>query len=592
RFERLTAFDGRVTPIDVDRDGVDELARHLDTGPREPQRYLLLELDRSVIGQVNVEGVAQDWLPPVIDLSDSGWSLAVPFRVSDSLFVKLVGLAAANSPRRERVQCLTRRPEGAVDGSQDWAPTVRVVVVGDLASNEGLEMVVHVQTGYGIAPRGEFMYNMDTGRLMDSVLVGAMVGSITHDDFGSDGLYDIVSYGHASENGNRTGGYSDSLAHIIHWQIGDGLRINRARSYGGKWSQVAVFRGHFDSLEREDLVAVVETFRDPARPPSSIEVLSTGDLGILRRVPLSFAVRSSLALDADRDGRMELVLVRQPDEILLLDDGFEVSRAKKIGRDLANVYEAADLDGDGSPEFFAGEGDQSISYVLDGDLDVISQGLRRPYPVRTGMNRSPLVLDYDGSKTDLYELSRNQAYILYRYGSLGLLVFGILLGAGLLVFALSARGRYLRSRLVDEALLQRDSRALLLLRADGSVVWKNARAHQLISSSALVDGVPAAEFVRRLPSRLPEGGASRGLAAAVPYRHELRMSNDERWSCSVDRISDPAVPGRLFWLVQLADGRQNKISDEWKLLARRVAHDTKNPLTSILLNTRHMQKEV
>jgi two-component system nitrogen regulation sensor histidine kinase NtrY len=91
---------------------------------------------------------------------------------------------------------------------------------------------------------------------------------------------------------------------------------------------------------------------------------------------------------------------------------------------------------------------------------------------------------------------------------------------------------------------------------------------------------------------------ARGESGPVQHRLTLSSRDGAKNDCKVTVRFDPIVASTTsdpaHWLVRLTDGPPGATTEEyraWGLMARRVAHDLKNPLTSILLTIQRMQME-
>lgn len=151
-----------------------------------------------------------------------------------------------------------------------------------------------------------------------------------------------------------------------------------------------------------------------------------------------------------------------------------------------------------------------------------------------------------------------------------------------------------RQRAFLETVLQRLSSAVLVLDGDGVLRSANAAARSLLGVSAALAGTTLEQLLRQAPASLP-------LVEAL--RSRLRDDNQE---FSLELAID-AVDGRRLWLLRgarLPDATLLAVIDDttmidrarrdaaWGEVARRLAHEVKNPLTPIQLAAERLRRRV
>ncbi|GIV57472.1 MAG: hypothetical protein KatS3mg042_0385 [Rhodothermaceae bacterium] len=292
--------------------------------------------------------------------------------------------------------------------------------------------------------------------------------------------------------------------------------------------------------------------------------------------------------DVDRDGIAELVFLKRPNELHVVDpDGWRVTVHTFEGA-FRGFYPLPDLDGDGWEEAGLVELSSRKLLVLGPDLTPMAVAVL-PLPdmmftgFRAGVGRPTYLLaisdlDANENRSVAYELVPNPTWWVYRYGlpALWLLGLGLALGVGLVFRRLMDRNRLLDRLCAAHETDVPDGR--LLLDPKGRVVRANAAAR------ACLDDPP--EGLRAFLEALRTG----------PPIHRSHRLTDSDGSKTLAVSADPIVVRdgeRPYWLVTLHREAPYTTEDyrAWGLMAQRIAHDLKNPLTSILLTLQRLQLE-
>jgi len=149
---------------------------------------------------------------------------------------------------------------------------------------------------------------------------------------------------------------------------------------------------------------------------------------------------------------------------------------------------------------------------------------------------------------------------------------------------LDARRRFI------EAILTGVSAGVLGLDADGRILLANPRAEALLAGEG--EGLVG----RRLGEVLPEAAALPGRAAAtgVPAEQQLRLVRSGHEYVLLLRATPQLEGGRLAGFVLTFDDITELIVAQrqaaWAEVARRIAHEIRNPLTPIRLSAERLQR--
>jgi nitrogen-specific signal transduction histidine kinase len=583
--------------VDLDGDGADELIyvwRPEVAGGRRIEALMLQRHGGGVLEQINYDGriVTHRFL----DITGNGRrEIVVGVVRNDSLFLSV---ADDRGTKLFSFFLIEGEPRMELDGEIPWDPFIHFIGTADVDGDGTPELVTMVTTGYARLPRGVLVHSLPDGRRMGALVVGAHLITAALDDFVGGGLPRLVATSRASSNGAAAGGFDDDHSHFLVFRLFPEVEVEWSRTLGGRFSfGVLTYADFTGDRERELLVMATSPHAEV-----ELEFVEPGTWRPLRRHTLAAPLVSPFTLDLDRDGRPEIVAVRPPGDVWVLDATFERVRSRQVAPGIEDLTHVPDLDGDGVSEIVAvfrgGDNLASRGFALLGpDLRI-----KAVYPegqiagvLRRGVGVPPYVLVHQGERTIALSLTPNHLYLLYRHGALAA---GGLGGAAILLatfsfLRLQRRSRLLRS--VRTALGDGANQGLLLLDRRGRVRWANGTLRGWLG---LEDGRRPRDLCELAPVAPEVVEFCRSSAAAEPPLRRTTAASLPSGGGRM-RVQLAAEPlrtrtrGDPHWLIRFEEPASAPPQPpvDWAILAQRVAHDVKNPLTSMLLTLQHLQRE-
>jgi len=141
-----------------------------------------------------------------------------------------------------------------------------------------------------------------------------------------------------------------------------------------------------------------------------------------------------------------------------------------------------------------------------------------------------------------------------------------------------------------EEILNAISPAIITFDYSGRVISCNREAKKLFSLSDSSKGCLLWELLSRYPSLLK---AVRELLERGKGRTEVREEiNGREKFLTVELISPPEIEDRVLIIEDVSDLVRAKKAEAWREVARRIAHEIKNPLTPITLNAERIRRQL
>jgi nitrogen-specific signal transduction histidine kinase len=603
-IEEAAVFGANALPVDLDGDSRDEIVAHHrpPVHPARPALEAMMVFDAANRPIIQVNYSARLLAPDAIDLDGDGRSeILVPFVRDDSLFISAVD---AQGQHRFTFFLADGKPRVEPTGILPWDPVVIGVRVQDVDGDERPELVSIVNTPYARAPRGVYINRLPTGQPLGRLLIGAAIGRAEVADLDGDGTEELVLECASANNGASAGGFDDARAYAIVVKLGIQPTIEFSRDLGARsYIKVIVQRGPAAARPR---LVIVSSRVPPDDAVTEIEAVDPATWATTERLSRSSHFRMASVGEFDASAGEEIAVVSVQGEWLLLgSDLRELGRGRMGMQGPGSIITVPDIDDDGFDDIVAVRPDRWLLLGATGRTKgllpagpyerFVDGTLRRRRTDGVG-GAQLLVRSRDGLATHALRVVTNRWHLAYRYGptagaamlAVGLSSLGVMLGG------LYRRNRRLRS--VQVLALDSAPSGFFLLDRAGRVEWMNATLRSWLSAQPGPASAGRFEVLFSPASDL--SGFCRELLSSDVVRQRERLGQlDTRDQPLAARfIAVPVTQGgtRPDWLVRIVDAADDSSDGEWRtwaLLAQRVAHDLKNPLTSMLLTLQRMRVE-
>jgi len=463
-----------------------------------------------------------------------------------------------------------------------------------------------VNSASDAAKRGLLAFNLKTKKITWQFLAGPQVYHINICDYDSNGISDIFCGSYAPGNHETSNGLSDDKSYLFAID-GEG-KPRWIRYFGGKWTGVVSFLLDINGDARDELVAY--TYNNNADIPGrdSLVIVDRMSGKILnsyvageRFLGSGFTdfSRNFSSLDLNSDGKDEILLPTKSGFVWMFNDRLEIIKYSDCLHDEVHLVAVADLDGDGLCEVVCEVGRHKL-VVLNNELKTLAT-----YPTPEGgfaflaqrKNKTYIVLSQNkaNNENDYIFLDFHPIYLPekaiqsvknYWYWLAGIIV-GLLLIFWLRTLFVGAAARKLYLMSLKNAELDKN----ILLIYKGRTVYhigENWKQFIHISGASL----PLVSMKKIFASRVPK--EARQIITKL-LREKTNSANffyarNNKFSISSNYIF--ALKTHALILSDTTEQEYVKQLKHWALVAQRLAHGIKNPLTTVKLNAEEMKYQL
>ncbi len=589
---------------DLTGDGPDEYILHPPNNERDPfsrSDITLYTPSGRTIEQVNFAGQAT---PPFThDVTGDGrLEILVPVVHENTLGVHVVD---ATGNKLYHIPIMSGTPRQEPEGEIEWFANVHEMWLTDVTGDGDDELVTIATTRLARTPRGVFVHRLPDGEELSHWPTGTFMGNGVFIPRDSDNPPSIVYGSSAVNNGANVNGQDDRASHVgripLPSPLPDTLEQAWGRRTGGLWTKVHPYTGRFTSATvNNELVVYLSTNR--SRPTTGwVQRLDASDGSVQATYRPPQRVEDIAVGDVDSDGRDEIALLTSQGDVDVLDGetlAVESSRRilpQKEAEQGGNIDIAPDVTGDGIPHPVV-----STQYgvrLLSADLTPIAALPDHNFEgvIQQEADTPPsLHLNSRTRTAYIATVEPNPLYLAYRYSPymLGLLGIGGIAGLGYWMRARSRRLRLLDA--VNKAALNDHEEGAFLYRPAHTIEPLNDRARYHLQQWVGTDDLGTPPYlVKDLTDTCPSLAAlCTTLRARPPDPVTRRLAADT--TAPLQGIAQ-LLPGEMgtagYGVLLLRSTSDSESNPAWRLMAQRIAHDLKNPLTSILLTLQRLQME-
>ena len=597
KFVRGRSLAGQIRFFfDLDHDGREESVEiRQEPHPGGIYRAMFYGGDLELVDQINFNGpvkkvTAFDWD------SDGFKDLFFFYLKNDTtLYLRILDRKLRRLAEAPVLSGKPRKEEGVV---YPWLGQIISAFYTDLEKDGRQELVLIANEGYARKPRGAFVYDGATLKLKWHYDIGPAVTQFPAvEDVDGDGFKEIMLPTASPCNGNRANGTDDFHSYVFLIDHKGELRWRKLM--GGKYSTTRAFCCDLDGNRRKEIVVFRKhTLTSRLRPGIAVLNPTTGSPLVPER-KLQSPMATNLVAQVDSDLPLEILVSNRDGELLLLDDKLAVQKRRKFPEIVTRISVVPDVNEDGENEIFCAT--QNWIFWLNTNLSPLAKlhnenpklnnrALRIYHDANGNINL--IFFDRDAHPV-LYRLQEVPAYFFRTYGPpvLLLILFLIVAYSSRKYVELRTKNRYLEKALEKSLTLQ--NVPALILDARNRITMANVQAKLALHLPNNHIPITLEEVSKKNPelARLLAN-----LRSSDPVRQQFTFVDRRRGGIITELQAEPIdYPGQGHpnWFVQFHSKSPHpdlSHAQDWAALASRVAHEIKNPLTSIQLTLQRMQR--
>jgi nitrogen-specific signal transduction histidine kinase len=580
--------------FDLNNDGREEFIQIGDDGSNDI-RNACVKISNSegvFIDQENVTGKILKVFP--IDWDEDGnIDVAIPFVRNDSLFIVIVDYQCNKIFDRYLYS-----GEPRIDGNStyEWKGGINNIFLKDINNDDKNELLIFANEGKARSPRGVIIFNKNTFQIIDKYEIGPRFNDDPiFADFDNDGYVELLFGTSAADNGNIANSTDDKSSYLMLIDFDE--KSLKFEKFGGTFTAVFPILVDINNDGKKEIVTYLYSWGD-SDFKARFYIINPGTLkpiGDLR----SFAYdESNMCIGQfDRDVQQEFILCDKQGNLALVDQNFDILKTKKINLNMSTPYTCPDMDGDGIDELLIYH--TTGTYIFDNKLNPIAKSseyflTRRGMQIYHRYGDTPLITLYNDANGVLVELKRNPYFIIQFYGPYFILLCIVTIFIGSLIMAISNKSKAKYYDTLFKNYLKNFTHPTFILNHKLQIIETNFLALKLLNldQSKLPLSLISANNIK---TELCE--TINVLKKFESVNQEINIQIEEKTNESFQFIAEPikkAGNNKQHWIVTL---KSNEVANDaqksqnWAAMAQRIAHDIKNPLTSILLSLQRLQME-
>ncbi|MHA1279240.1 MAG: ATP-binding protein [Candidatus Helarchaeota archaeon] len=560
----------RTIPVDIDNDGVDELLICFSNIAH------LRDQQGEIISQINFPH-SQFFAVGAYDLNRIPFNeLVFCIHYGDTVCLEIVSEEA----KVHLCRFYTGKDisKAGTPGYDSWIICAKA---GDLNNNSCNELICGVSTGFDLFPRGILVYDYKNNRELWHYWFG---GNIFFElrlfvgDINQDNKNEIIFGTSATSNGSNYNGIDDFHSWVV--ALSSKGKLMWRKQIGGSGSSILIWCGDLFNVGKYVVIACEHDGLSSKQESNKLLILDACTGEIQKYIATGDKFMGMCVCDYNRDNNLEILTGNSDGVLRIFDQKLNLVGQYAFGVP-TNLCGVEDLDGDGTKEIVLTTSDSRI-IILNEKLDIQCDykadiAIERVYLLK---NKRKFNFLLEGCLKENW--ARNYKVYEIKYGAFipgrsftPFVIAGLIFIFSGLIYITWAKSAYQRRirRLTDEVPF-----AVIILDRNNRVVYTNYQARNWFGARQF----RIADFIEKTGIKKMISEESGADEISVEYN----IDSEKRF------YQINYIPVRREKLLIIIDRTQERLSSElisWAGFAQRLAHEIKNPLSTINLTLQRIQ---
>jgi len=593
KFKYEKKLGGTNFLFDLDNDGKEEfISLPIEEKGKLPSYVHVRNSDYVLANRVNLGGK----IKRIFSLNwneNEDEEILLPYRSNDSLFLRIVDKNAKTLLNEKFL--FAGKSIHDETGDHEWQGQIIKIIPANIDGKGENEILFFVDEPHAKRPRGVYVFNRNFEFLWKYEIGPKLTDNPLVYDINNDGFLEIILPTSAPDNGNIVNKTTDKKSYLL---CLDHLgQLLWSREFGGIFSKLKIKLADIDGDGKDKLISLFSYYSNAKEHPyiEIIDPLKKGRaLSPRRAFPLKAA--DFEIIHTDRNIEKEIIVTDNTGKILLLDNSFNILKSTNLNTSLGGLYVCEDLNNDGFAEIFIGGAEGTI--WMDHKLSILAK-TSLPLQVATlnvqlhhGESEFPLILFKDKKSEKLFSVKKAPFFLLAYYGPSLVIFLGFSLILGLITFSIIAKNQKNYWFKMFENYAATSKQSIFILDQKLYLLYANSAGRSFLKLTS-----------KKLPYFLNKITGERKTfvnkisflkgAEVKHYKQEFSVAKNRIIQLIAEPIQLANFPNP-YWLILFQDSTEKELIEEAKAraaLAQRIAHNIKNPLTSIQLSLQRLQME-
>ncbi|MBD3225999.1 MAG: hypothetical protein GF313_14830 [Caldithrix sp.] len=478
--------------------------------------------------------------------------------------------------------------------------------------NKPQKLLMAVRTGFDLSPRGLYQIDLPSLHTDWELQMGTAPAYLDFVDSDGDQEYEILLSTYSPDNNYTHNGLSDSLSYLLH--ISPDGQIMDQRIMNGRLG-TTVLKKIYPAAAQPQFYILSGSNAVDSTSSTYIQILDYNTLDIVQDTKKNNHLTdfgAATGLNSFQIKGYEIPLIKRGHRVLRLNSSYQIENEYYF-KNLNKEIFMADLNADNQPEFLFINALKPHLVITDQNMRLLGKQnfILNYYPnieivQRKDIRQTTIYFEYNNNFQEwnipfehLNPPSHLTVFIQRHRDTIITSSISVIVVMALILLSLQIAAKSNKLRISNRLyyyFMQNQTKGILIIDADKMIVDANDYFCKLFDtdkyyihklsidkSNTILNTPHFKEKIHELLDTLDQE-----LEVRLSVNHQLK-----RFLVSASQIE--TIKNKTFYIIEWTDLSQITASDRlaaWSSMSQRLAHEIKNPLTTILLSLRQVQKRL